>query len=65
MSDLVPFGEVVDGVVVDDLCELDGYDCCPGGPAPLVVDPYDADVNKTHRLARLHDCCAHERALDI
>lgn len=57
--------EVVDGEIDDETCELAGYPCCPGGPAPLVVDPYDEDVNNTRRMARLHDECAHERAMDI
>ncbi|WP_045740808.1 hypothetical protein [Actinoplanes rectilineatus] len=64
--DLEPL-DVVDGDLIDEYgpCESAGYPHCPGGPAPLVPDPYDGDVNNTHRLTYLHDECAHERAMDI
>jgi hypothetical protein len=58
---------VVDAELVDEYgtCESAGFSSCPGGPAPLVTDPYDGDVNNTHRLAYLHDRCAQELAADI
>jgi hypothetical protein len=59
------YGEVIEGVIDDETCEMAGASWCPGGPAPLVEDPYEADVNNTHRLTRLHDRCAYERAQDI
>lgn len=64
-NDIEPYGEIVDGVLDDDTCESVGSPWCPGGPAPLVPDPYDGDINNTHRLTHLHDRCASERALDI
>jgi hypothetical protein len=59
--------DVVDAELVDEFgaCMHDGFSCCPGGPAPLGVDPYDADVNNGHAVVYLHPACAAERAADI
>jgi hypothetical protein len=57
--------DVVDAEILDDTCESTGLPWCPGGPAPLVEDPFDGDVNNTRRFAHLHDRCAYERAQDI
>ncbi len=52
--------DVVDGVLVDDFgpCQQQPMRYCPGGLAPFVPDPYDADCGNTHRLTYLHPVCA-------
>ncbi len=59
--------DVVDAIVVDDRCAQHGMPYCPGNSAPVLwlADPYDADIDNTHRLVYLHDDCAAQLAADI
>ncbi|MET8278334.1 hypothetical protein [Micromonospora sp. NPDC005174] len=55
MSDLIPYGEVLDGEIVDDTCQR-----C-GDPGTWQIDPYAAEIENEEVMICLCGDCLQER----
>lgn len=57
-QDLERYDDIIDGELVDDLC-----DC--GKPGELVVDPVDSEVNDRTTMRVMCDDCHAQACLDV